>query len=126
MDASAVRVDDEAIRGDHFEGAPDAVGDEGGRLDLLRLDVDDAKAERERRLEFLEKLEVFLAAAREFERQGVDLRLEDRREQIPVAAFERRLAVAVAVADVQRDVRVDALHRRVDGFDGPGKILGEA
>ena len=77
-------------------------------------------------LNSLNSCEVLVAAAREFERQRVDLGLEDRREQIPVAAFERRLAVAVAVADVQRDVRVDAVDRRVDGFDGPGKIFGEA
>ncbi len=114
MDASAVRVDDETLGRHDLECPADAVGDEGGRFDLLRLDVDDAEAERERRLEFLEELEVFLAAARELERQGVDLGLEDRREQIPVAAFERRLAVAVAVADVQRDVGVDALDGRVD------------
>src|SRR5215469_9085896 len=102
MDASAIRVHDEPLRRDHFERASDAIGDERGRFDVLRLDVDDAKAERERRLVLPEELDVLFAAAREFERKRVDLRVENRREQIFVAAFERRLAVPVAVTDMER------------------------
>ncbi len=125
VDAAAVGVDHEALGGHDFERAPDAVGDERGRLDLLRLHVDDAEAQRERRLELPEQLQVFFAAPGELERDGVHLGLENRGEQVPVAALERRLAVAVPVADVQRDVGVDALHGGVDRLDGPRQILRE-
>ena len=77
-----------------------------GRLDVVRLHVDDAEAERERRIELLEQLQVLLAApARTRAMSWWTLRLEDRGEQIAVAALPGRLAVAVAVADVQASCR---------------------
>ena len=77
-----------------------------GRFDVVGLDVDDAQAERKRRVELLEQLQILVAAPRELERHGVDPRLENRREQVAIAALPRRFAVAVAVADVQAHVRV--------------------
>src|SRR5206468_5454191 len=65
------------------------------------------------------------AAAREPERYLADPGLEDRREQIAIAALPRGLAVAIAVADVQAQARVDAVHERVDRADAPRQILGE-
>ena len=53
------------------------------------------------RIEVLEQADVVLAPPRELERQLVDAGVEDRREQVAVAAFPRGLAVAVPVADVE-------------------------
>ena len=124
--AAAVGIDHQPLGGNDVERPADAIGDDARRLDLVRLDVDDAEAERERHVEFLEQPQVVLAAPRELQRDGLHLGVENQREQIAVAAFERRLAVAVAVADVQRDVGLDALDHRVHGADRPRQILGEA
>ena len=91
----------------------------------MSLHVDDAEAERERRVEFLEEPQVLAAPAGELERDLMDPCLEDRREQIAVAALPRRLAVAVAIAHVQAQPRVHAVDERVDGTHPPRQILGE-
>ena len=63
-------IDDEPLGRHDFERLPDAIGDERRRLDVLILDVDDAQAQLERRLELLEQLQVLVAAPREFERDA--------------------------------------------------------
>src|SRR5687768_14151489 len=126
MHQAAVGVDHQFLGRYDVQRAADAVGDEPCRLDVVRLDVHHTHGQRERHLEFLEQLQVVLAAARELERQRLHVRVEDLRKQIPVRALERRLAVAVAVTDVQGDVRAHAVNECVDRLDRPRQILGKA
>ena len=122
----AVGIDGEALGWKDPERPPDAVGDDGGRLDVVRLDVDGAEPDGERHLELLEQLQVLVAAPGKLERDRLDLCLADRGEQVPVAALPGRLAIPVAVADVQRQMRIDAIDHRVDGADRPRQIFRKA
>ena len=113
--------------GGNVQRRPDPVGDDGRRLDFVGLDVDDAEPDCERRIEVLEEADVVFAAAGELHRQLVDPRVDDRREEEAVAALERGLAVAIAVADVRASA---ALRRRrpcaLIALQRPRQILGEA
>src|SRR5262245_65914525 len=124
MQQAAVRVYRQPVGRQGRQRLADALGHHRGRLDVVRLDVDDAEPQGERRLEFLEELEVFAAAAGELERDLADPGLEDRREQIAVAALPRGLAVAVAVANVQAQPRVDAVDEGVDRAQDPRQDPG--
>ena len=86
------------------------LGDHVGGLDIGILHVDHAQAQFERSVELLEQVQILSAAAREFERQLLDLGSKNRGEQIAVAAFPGRLAVTVAVADVDGDPGVHTFH----------------
>src|SRR5436309_15888693 len=108
MEAAAIGKDEEAIGGKDLEGFADAVSDDLGCFDGLRLYVDDADADFEGGFEFTEEVEVFAAAACKFESELVHLGVEDAREEITIAALPRGLAVAIAVADVESDLSVDA------------------
>ena len=125
VDQPAVRVDGEPRRRHDAQGRPDPLGHDGRGLDVVALHVDDAEAERERGVELLVEPDVLVAAPRELQRELLDAGLEDGREQVPVAALPRRLAVAVAVADVEGHPRADPLHQRVDRPDPPRDVLGE-
>ena len=62
----------------------------------------------------LEQRDVVVALARELEHELIDLCVHDRREEEVVVPFPGRTRVAVAVADVQRPLDVDALDDEVD------------
>ena len=126
MHEAAIGIDDEPFGRQDLERPPNAIGDDAGRFDVVALDVDDPETQRERQPELVEQLQVLVAAPRELERDRMHLRFRDRRKQIAVAAFPRRLSVSVAVTDVQRESRVDRIHHRVDRAHRPRQIFREA
>ena len=125
MHQAAVRIHGDAIRRHELDRLADALGHHFRGLHLVGLHVDDPEPERERRRELAEERHVVLAAARELERELLHARLQHRGKEIPVSPLPRRLAVPVAVADVQPDARADALHQHVERADRPRQIFGE-
>src|SRR5581483_10728420 len=93
--------------------------------DIVRFYVDDADAQLKLGIEFLEQVQIFAAAARELQRQLLDVGFHDGREEITIAAFPGRLPVAVAVADVHGDLGIHAFDHGVQHLDAPGEIFGE-
>src|ERR1700735_5888450 len=77
---AAIGKDEEFLRRKHLERLADAFGDDVGRFDGVVLHVDHAEAQFERRVELAEEVEILHATAGKFERELLDLRIENFRE----------------------------------------------
>jgi hypothetical protein len=115
MEAAAVGEYEHAVGGDYFERFADAFGYHVGSFDGLRFDVDYAHAQLKWGWELSEDIEILAAPAREFEGELVDFCVENFWKQIAVTSFPGGLAVAIAVADVDRDCGADSFDHGVQG-----------
>lgn len=113
MEAAAVGKYERTLGWDYFERFANSLGYDVRSFDGLRFDVDYAYAQLEWGWELLEDVEIFAAAAREFEGELVDFCVENFWKQIAVAAFPGRLSVAIAVTDVDCDCGFYSFYHRV-------------
>src|SRR5262249_61980038 len=114
---AAVGNDGEALGRSVPECEADRGGDLLGRLDKVRLDVDDADSDPLARPELLEKLDLLELAVCELKVELVGVRVEQDRKQLRVVAPVARAALEVSEAEVQPDARVDAAPRFVEQRD---------
>src|SRR5688572_12226252 len=125
METAAIRQDAEAVRLYKLGSLADPLGHQVRRLHGIILHVDHAYADLKLARKLLEQIEIFPATAREFQRKLMNLRVEDRRKEIAVVAGPGGFAVAIAVADVQRNPGINTIHKGIQYSDAPGKIFGE-
>src|SRR5580698_688838 len=109
MEAAAIRQHRNPLRRHYFERPPNMYRHHVRGFDLVVLHIDHAHAQIELRLELPEEIEIFSTAARKFERQLLDVGIQNGRKKISVAALPGGLAVAIPVADVEADFGVDSL-----------------
>src|SRR5207249_11186117 len=94
-------------------------------FDFMSLDVDHSNAKLEPVRKLFEQLQIFAAAPRKLERKLMYSCFENGRKEIPVIPSPRRFSISIAVADVERDLGVDAFNKRVDDPNAPLYILGK-
>ena len=101
----------------------DAQGDQLRALDFVVLDVHEADAQGDLRIEIGEDVKFVIAAPRKFQHQVVGVQRIEKRNQITPEATQHRLSAVVAEADVHRAFVEDAVEHVVDRIGGPGRIL---
>src|SRR5579883_2931596 len=121
---AAVGVEPQPLGRHYLQAPPDERRHLLRRLHARVLDIDHPHAQPERDSVLAEQRQVVGALAGELQQQHVDARVENTREQEVVAALPGGLAVAVAVADVQGDLGLDAVDQRVEHVHHPVQILG--
>src|SRR5207247_8537909 len=92
-------------------------------VSTIYVDPSNAKLEPVRK--FFEQFQIFTAAPRKLERKLMYSCFENGREEIPVIPSPRRFSISIAVADVERDLGVDAFNKRVDDLNAPMYVLGK-
>src|SRR5262249_36790069 len=91
----------------------------------MSLDVDHSNAKLEPVRKFFEQFQIFAAAPRKLERKLMYSCFENGRKKISVIPSPRWFSISIAVADVERDLGVDAFNKRVDDLNTPVYILGK-
>src|SRR5262249_27831261 len=76
--ATAIRQNHHPVGTDKFQRMPDAFGHDVGSLDVVTLDVDNSDTDFKRIRKLLEQVQVFPAAPRKFQRELMNLRVENR------------------------------------------------
>src|SRR5262249_26577606 len=126
MQAPTIGQNEHPLRGYEFQSFPNSFCHDLRRLDFMGLYVNHADAKFELVREFFEQFQVFAAAPREFKRQLLNVRFKDCGKEISIVAGPRRLAVPVAVAHMQCDLRVDAVNQCIHDLHAPLDIFWKA
>ena len=114
------RVDEgDALLADRPGRFLDAGGDEAGALDHRRLDVDDAEAEADSRVDLPEVGELAVAAVGELEQHVVAAQVAEVVDELIPAPLLDRLAAVVAEAEVHRRRPGNRVEDAVDSLECP-------
>src|SRR5262245_30110414 len=119
MMAAAIGKDKQAFFRNKPESVTNALGDDLRSLYIMTLDVDDPYTNLEGVGKLAEEIHILTASPCELQGELVDAGLENRRKEVPIVSSPRRLSIAVAVADVQCDPGVNAIHQGIEHFDSP-------
>src|SRR5262245_27190787 len=101
MQTAAIGQRKNAFGRNELQRLAQTLGNDVRGLDLVCFDVDNTYADFKLVRKLLEQLEIFSAAAREFEGNLLNVCLENSREQIFVIPRPGRFAIPVAIADVE-------------------------